>query len=203
VRPLSVIGLLDLTTFFGGHSYDTGSPPRVSTGDDGGGGIGTAHIVAVALLALVTAGLMLWLSPSGARAKLRPAAPAALMAVIVVAPLALWAASPSGGDEKSLIVERATDLSGAPELIVYLGEDDLNTLRTTNGEKAVRVECRGRDGQVILDARQRWPFVSEPGYDYPHVHQAASFEQLQRADRCRLRGTRVRLEGQVEGPVRG
>jgi hypothetical protein len=201
VRLLTVLGLLDLPTFFGGHGYDTGSSPRVSTGEDAGGGIGGVHIVAVALLALVTAGLMLWLSPPGAR--LRPAAPAALMAVIVVGPLAVWAASPSGGDEKSLIVERATDLRGAPEFIVYLGEDDLNTLDTTNGKRAVRVQCRGRDGRVILDARQRWPFVNEPGYDYPHVHQAATLEQLQRADRCRLRGTHVRLEGQVEGPLRG
>jgi hypothetical protein len=203
VRPLTLLGLLDVPTFFGGHGYDTGNSPRVSTGDDQEGGIGTTHIVAVALLGLVTAGLMLWLSPSGARARLRPAAPAALMAVIVVGPLVLWAASPSGGDEKSLIVERATDLRGAPEFIVYLGEDDLNNLDTTHGKRAVRVQCRGRDGRVILDARQRWPFVNEPGYDYPHVHQAASLEQLQSADRCRLRGTRVRLEGQVEGPLRG
>ena len=108
-----------------------------------------------------------------------------------------------GGDQKSLIVERATGMTGAPEFIVYLGEDDVNTLDTTNGKRAVRVECLGRDGKVVLDARQRWPFVNEPGYDYPHVHQAASPEQLQRAERCRLRGTRVRLEGDVEGPVSG
>ena len=35
------------------------------------------------------------------------------------------------------------------------------------------MECLGRDG-LVLGARQRWPFVTEPGYDYPHVHQAAS-----------------------------
>lgn len=200
---LSLFALLDLPTIFGGHTYDTGSsPPRESVGDDGETGIGTPYVVAVLLLALVTVGLLAWLSPSKARAKLKPAAPAALMAVIIVAPLALWAGS-SGGDEKSLLVERATGVTGAPEFIVYLGEDDLNTLDTTNGKRAVRVECLGRDGKVVLDARQRWPFVNEPGYDYPHVHQAASPEQLQRAERCRLRGTRVRLEGDVEGPVGG
>ena len=76
----------------------------------------------------------------------------------------------------------------------------MNTLETTDGRRAVRIECFDRDGQVILDAEQRWPFrVNEAGYDYPHVHQAATREQLQQADRCELRGTRVRLEADVKG----
>jgi hypothetical protein len=185
----------------GGHSgYGTALSGRESGGDDGEGGIGMASIVAVLLLALVTAGLLVWLNPSSAKAKLKSVAPAALISIFMAAPLLVWAGS-SGGDEKSLIVERATSLTGAPELIVSLGDEDLNTLGTTDGKGAVRVECLGREGQVVLTAEQRWPFINEPGYDYPHVHQAASRKQLQQADTCRLRGTRVRLEADVKGAL--
>jgi hypothetical protein len=85
---------------------------------------------------------------------------------------------------------------------VSLGEDDLNTLDTTHGRRAVRVQCVGRTGQTVVDATQRWPFIYEKGYEYPHIHQPASREQVQRADRCRVRGTRVRLEASVEGALR-
>lgn len=122
------------------------------------------------------------------------------MGVAIATPLVLWAAS-SGGVEQSLIVERATGLTGAPELLVNLTDEDLNKLQTTRGRRAVRVECLGRGGQVVLDAKQRWPFINEPGYDYPHVHQRATRDQLVRADRCRLRGTRIRLEADVEGAL--
>ena len=197
----SVLSLLDLPTVFGGHTYDVGgSSVRESHGDDGGGGIGTASIVGVLAVVLVTVGVLALLDPSSARRKLKSAAPAALMGVVIAMPLVLWAAS-SGGVEKGLIVERATDLPGGPELLVNLVDEDLNKLHTTSGRRAVRVECLGRDGQVVLDVRQKWPFITEPGYDYPHVHQRATREQLVQAERCRLRGTRVRLEADVEGAL--
>jgi hypothetical protein len=79
----------------------------------------------------------------------------------------------------------------------------LNTLNATNGKRTVRVECLGRGGQAVLDAKQKWPFVKEPGYDFPHAHQAASPEQVQRADRCRVTGTGVTLEADVEGALTG
>lgn len=196
----SVLSLLDFPTLFGGHTYDTGaSSPRDSDGG-GPGGIGTVSIVAVLVVTLVTVGLLASLNPSSARSKVRSAGPAALMGVAIATPLVLWAAS-SGGVEQSLIVERATGLTGAPELLVNLTDEDLNKLQTTRGRRAVRVECLGRGGQVVLDAKQRWPFINEPGYDYPHVHQRATRDQLVRADRCRLRGTRIRLEADVEGAL--
>lgn len=197
----SVFSLLDLPTVIGGHTYDIGaSSSRESGGDDGGGGIGTASIIAVLAVVFVTVGVLVSLNPTSARRKARSAAPAALMAVIVAMPLVLWAAS-SGGVEQGLIVERATDLPGGPELLVNLADKDLNKLQTTRGRKAVRVECLGRGGEVVLHARQRWPFIKEPGYDYPHVHQRATREQLIRVERCRLRGTRIRLEADVEGAL--
>lgn len=197
----SVFSLLDLPTVIGGHTYDIGaSSSRESGGDDGGGGIGTASIIAVLAVLFVTVGVLVSLNPTSARRKARSAAPAALMVVIVAMPLVLWAAS-SGGVEQGLIVERATDLPGGPELLVNLADKNLNKLQMTRGRRAVRVECLGRGGEVVLDARQRWPFITEPGYDYPHVHQRATREQLVQAERCRLRGTRVRLEADVEGAL--
>jgi hypothetical protein len=197
----SVFSLLDLPTVIGGHTYDIGSSSsRESGGGDGGGGIGTASIIAVLAVVLVTVGVLASLNPSSARRKARSAAPAALMVVIVAMPLVLWAAS-SGGVEQSLIVERATDLPGGPELLVNLADKDLNKLQMTRGRRAVRVECLGGGGEVVIDARQKWPFINEPGYDYPHVHQRATREQLIRVERCRLRGTRIRLEADVEGAL--
>jgi hypothetical protein len=198
---LAVFALLDFPFILGGHLYDVGGSPRGEPrGDDEAGGIGMASLIAVLIVTLVAVGLLVWLSPSSAGRKLKALAPMALP-VAVAAPLILWAAT-SGGDEKSLIVERATGLSGAPELIISLGDQGLNTLETTNGKRAVRVQCLGREGHVVLDAKLRWPFIiSERGYDSPHVHQSASAEQVRRADRCRLRGTRSRLEADVEGAL--
>jgi hypothetical protein len=201
-RLLFVLALDFLPTILAGHGYDVGgSSRRESDGDDGVAGLSTTWILAAGGLALVTAGLLVWLNP-GASKRLKTAAPTALIAAIIAAPLVAWTAS-AGGDEKTknLMVERSTALTGGPELLISLGEDDLNTLKTTNGKRAVRVECVDRDGRVVIDAKKKWPFVGERGYDYPHVHQVTSREQVQRADSCRLRGTRVLLQANVKGAL--
>jgi hypothetical protein len=190
--------LLD-SLVLGGHS-GYGTSLRESSGDDGGGGIGTAWIVAVLLLAAVTVGLLVLADPAGGKARLKRVAPLGLMGVFIATPLAFWAAS-SGGAEQGLIVERATTPAGVPELIVYLADKDVNELRTTKGRKAVRVECLGPEGHVVLRAKRRWPFINDPGYDYPNIPQRASAEDVRRVERCRLRGTRVPLEADVEGEL--
>jgi hypothetical protein len=197
--------LLDVPFIEAGHQYDFRDvPPGESSGEGGGGGIGTVWIVAVGLLALVVVALFVSLNPSKAIARLKAVAPKALILVVIAVPLIAWAASSGGDEQQSLVVERWTNDAGAPELIIWLGEKDLNTLETTNGKRTVQVECVGRDGQVVLDAEQTWPFVdNEAGYDAPHAHQPASREQLQRADRCRLLGTRVQLETDVTGALTG
>jgi hypothetical protein len=193
--------LIDLPSIEAGHQYDFNDvPPGESSGGSDEGGIGTPWIIGVIVLALVAVAVLVSLNPSKAIVRLKAVAPKALILIVIAVPLIAWAASSSGDEQQSLIVERWTNDAGASELIVSLGEKDLNTLETTNGNRTVRLECVGRDGELVLDAEQRWPFVDgEPGYDSPHAHQAASREQLQRADRCRLRGTRVHLEADVKG----
>lgn len=182
----------------GGHS-GYGTALRESDGDDGGGGIPTVSIVIVFLLAVVTVALLAGSSP---RLKLKRFAPGVLLVVMMATPLLVWAGT-SGGDEKTFIVERAIGRTGAPEFILSLGESELNALETTGGKRSVRVECLGRQGQVVLVAKRRWPFRNERGYEYPHTHQRATPEQVRRADRCRLKGTRVPLEADVEGALTG
>jgi hypothetical protein len=183
----------------GGHT-GYGKELRESTGETGEGGIGVPWILALVLLAGGTAGLLIWLSPS-ARAKLKKVGPGVLIAAVMATPLIVWATT-SAGDDKILIVERATSRAGTPELIVSLSEDDQNNLETTNGKRAVRVTCHDREGDVVLEGNQTWPFKNERGYDYPHAHQAATSEQLRRAERCRLEGPRVPLVAEVEGAER-
>ncbi len=187
-----------------GHGYDVGgsTPAGGGDGSDDEGGITTTWVLAVSAVVVVTAAILVGLDPSAAKAKLRGVVPKAVLLVIIALPLIAWTATSSGGgDDPNLIVERAIGLDGRPELLVSLGEDDLNTLEATAGKKAVRLECVGPEGRVVVAAEQEWPFIDEPGYDYPHAHQPASREQLQQADRCRLQGTDVRLEADVEGPL--
>jgi hypothetical protein len=192
--------LLDyLPTVFAGHGLDVGGSGGDSGGGGGDGGISTVWIIAVVALGLITIGLLAWLNPSGART-LRSIAPKALIAVLIAAPLVAWTVSSRGG-EPNLLVERWIALNGKPELIVSLGKDELNTLATTNGERVVGVRCVDDEGEVVLAGEQKWPFLEEAGYDYPHAHQPGSRDQLQRADSCRLQGTHVRLEADVEGTL--
>jgi hypothetical protein len=194
-----------LTTVLAGHGYDVGgSTRRESDGDDEIAGLSMTWIMAAGGLALVTAGLLVWTSPEArarlARVRWKAVAPKAVIVVIIAAPLVAWTAT-SGEDEKSpdLRVQRSTALTGAPELLVSLGEDDLNRPQTTGGKRAVRIVCVDRDRRVVLDVKKRWPFANELGYDYPHTHLVTSRAQVQRAQRCRVQGTRVRLEADVEG----
>jgi hypothetical protein len=212
--PFVFSTLLDSILVLAGHGDSiTGNPmPGGESSSEDGGGIAPAAIVGVLLLAVVVVGLLVWLNrqeqESGDEVAVRAPrsrsiAPAALIAAVIAAPLIMWTASSGGDDEKSLIVERWTNDKGAPELIVSLVEDDLNTLKATKGRRTVRLSCVGRQGQAVLDSEPKWPFITEAGYDYPHVHQAATSEQVQRADSCRLRADDLSLEADVEGALTG
>jgi hypothetical protein len=198
----SILEQFDFPSILAGHGYDVGTDPRGDSSGGSGeeGGIPVLWILAGVLLTVVTVGLLVSLNPAGSLAKLKSHGAKALILVVIAAPLIAWTAS-SGGGPESLIVERWTTAAGKPELIVSLREDDLNELETTDGKRVVGFVCVGGDGQVVVDAKQKWPlpYVNERGYRYPHAHQAASQDQVLQADSCRLRGTTVRLEADVKG----
>ena len=128
---------------------------------------------------------------------LRRYAPAIVIVTLVAAPLAIWAATSGGsgdGDREGLIAERGVSLTGAPELILSIA----GPAEVTSGASSVRVECTDKDGNVIVKAEQPWPFIEEPGFPYPHVHQGDDAEKIEGARRCRVLGTNRRLEAAVQ-----
>jgi hypothetical protein len=208
---LSFFSTLDFTLVLAGHGDSiTGNYPTGGSGStDDSGGIGTAPIVIVILLAVVTVGVLVWLNRqekgAGDQAPARPLnlkalAPFGFLVAVIAAPLVMWTAS-SGGDDRTMIVERSTSVKGDPEFLIALVKKDLNKLDLTNGKRTVRVECVDRDGRMLVAADQKWPFVIERGYDYAHAHQPATAEQVQRAVRCRLIGTSEKLEADVKGAL--
>jgi len=128
---------------------------------------------------------------------LRRHAPVIVIVLLVVAPLAIWAATSGGssdGDKEGLIVERGVSTTGAPELIVSIAGD----VNVTSGASSVTIECVDKDGKVLIKGTQPWPFIEEPGYPYAHVHQADSPEKVEGARRCRVLGTDTSLESEVQ-----
>ncbi len=196
-----LLAQVDLPWIVAGHGYDVGAgAPRGGSGaEDEEREIGTRWIVAAVLVALIAAGALVALDPSAARRKLSRLGPRALILVLITAPLVVWTASAGGGDDP-LTVERMFDVDGKPELLVALGDEKLNTLAMTDGKSAVRIECVGRDGDVVVASTHRWPFlIDEVGFDTPHAHQPGSRDDVERVDRCRLLGTREQFEAAVKG----
>jgi hypothetical protein len=210
--PFDFSTLLDSALVLAGHGDSvTGNPmPGGDSSSEDGGGIATAAIVGVALLGLAVVAMLVWLNrqerEEGAgevarqAPKRRAVAPIALIAAVIAAPLIVWTASSGGDDDPSLIVERWTNDQGNPELIVSVPEQELSTL---NGKQPFRVRCTDSDGEPLLNENLARPFITEAGYEYPHVHQAATSEQVQRADECRLRRGRIALEADVSGALTG
>jgi hypothetical protein len=128
---------------------------------------------------------------------LRRYAPVIVILVLVAAPLTIWAATSGGSgdeDKQGLIAERGVSVTGAPELVLSIAGD----VQVTTGESSVRIECMDKDGDVIVKGTQPWPFIEEPGFPYPHVHQTDSAEKIEGARRCRVLGTDTRLEAEVQ-----
>jgi hypothetical protein len=123
--------------------------------------------------------------------------PILLIAFLVVTPLAIWAATSGGSKngDKPLLAERSVGLAGEPELLLSLTSSDVEV---TNASTAVRIQCLDATGKVIINGTQPWPFVSEPGYNLAHVHQAADANKVEQARRCRVLGTNKKLEAEVK-----
>jgi hypothetical protein len=131
------------------------------------------------------------------RFDLRRHAPVVVIVLLVVGPLAIWAATSGGSgdaDKKGLVVERGVSLTGAQELVVSIAGD----AQVTTGATSVRIECDDSNGRPIIKTTQPWPFINEPGYPYPHAHVADKPENVEGSRRCRVLGTDTRLEGKVQ-----
>ena len=193
--------LVDLPSIVAGHGYDVGRESSVQSGVQAeDGGIGTLWIIGGVILLVVVLGLLVSISPKGGRARLKRLAPKAAILVVIAAPLIAWTASSGGAQERSLIVERWINDAGFPELIVSLGDPDLNDARTTSSRGSVRLMCTDDNDNVVIKAEQKWPFITEDGYKYPHAHQKAQDrEQLEQVERCSLNGSGFQLEADVEG----
>ena len=132
-------------------------------------------------------------SVTGARA-----GPVVLVVLLVVTPLAIWAATSGGGDDaapQGLIVERAMGgFRTEPELLISIAD---RSVAATRRDAMVRLRCVDATGKVVVSGTHPWPFVVEAGYDLPHTHQPAAPDELERVRRCRLLGTSKRLEAEV------
>jgi hypothetical protein len=121
--------------------------------------------------------------------------------VAVAVPLVVLALASGGGEESdepdtaSIKVERAR---GLPEIVVYVEDPDLNVPETARGRKRVTVECLNTADAVIYGRGYAWPFTdTDNGLLDPHVHLEMAPGQLDRVSRCRVTGTRPRLEGRL------
>jgi hypothetical protein len=123
-------------------------------------------------------------------------APLLLIALLVITPLAIWAATSGGSDDdkRTFYVERAVGLNGEPELLLTVDDPDV---QVPNGRTTVEVECTDAAGKPIVKGTQPWPFPPEQGFA-PHAHVAASPDEVERARRCRVIGTSKRLVANVQ-----
>ena len=88
---------------------------------------------------------------------------AVLLAVSV--PLVVIAAAGGGSDEDAVASGLRVEPSpqGAPGVVIYLENRDVNELETNHGNRSVTVECTDMGGTVVFRSRERWPFSDTDG----------------------------------------
>jgi hypothetical protein len=124
-------------------------------------------------------------------------APVLLIALLVVTPLAIWAATSGGSSDKKdklFYVERAVGLTGGPELLITVDDP---SVEVTSGADNVEVLCTDAKSKVIVRSTQLWPFPLEQGYP-PHAHVAAAPEKVELARKCAVTGTNKKLSAPVQ-----
>jgi hypothetical protein len=134
------------------------------------------------------------------RERLRTVGLAAALAALVLVPLAIWGATSLSDEESTeLRVETVAAEGGEPEIVVSLPGDDLNEPETVDGNRSVGLECLDATGAVEFRVEHLFPFTdTDGGTSPPHVHQQVSRRQLAAIERCRLDGTSVELEGELD-----
>jgi hypothetical protein len=121
--------------------------------------------------------------------------PVLAIGALIVAPVAIWAAT-SGGSDNKLRIDQGVSAIGEPEIVVNVPKN-LNTPAEANNSANVTLICVDGSGDTVLSNPEDWPFIEEPGYPLPHVHQPVTPRQLQRIAKCRLEGTKTKLEGEL------
>jgi hypothetical protein len=131
----------------------------------------------------------------GRRLDARTIIPALAVLALIVVPILIWATS-SGGSDNELRIDESVSATGSPEIVVNV-PTKLNTPEEANNSSNVKLTCVDGGGKTVLATDQDWPFINEPGYPLPHQHQPVTPSQLQRIAKCRLDGTKTKLEGNL------
>jgi hypothetical protein len=126
---------------------------------------------------------------------LRTIIPAVAVLTLIVVPILIWATT-SGGSDEGLRIDEGVSVTGGPEIVVNVPKDK-NTPDETSNSSNVKLICVDASGDTVLAADQDWPFINEPGYDLPHAHQSVTAQQLQEIAKCRIDGTKTKLEGDL------
>jgi hypothetical protein len=122
---------------------------------------------------------------------------AAILAVLVVGILLVAVLGGGSSDEEyALKVERMPGAPGTEELVVSV-PDAVNAARVARDKPTVGLVCFDGRHRVVLRKRHPWPFVDEPGYALPHIHEPASPQVLRVIASCKLTGTTIPLEGEL------
>ena len=121
--------------------------------------------------------------------------PALAILALIVVPILIWAAT-SGGSDNKLRIDQGVSVYGEPEIVVNVPKK-LNTPAETNNSANVKLICVDANGGTVIATDQDWPFINEPGYPYPHIHQPVTPKQLQRIAKCRVEGTKTKLQGNL------
>jgi hypothetical protein len=125
----------------------------------------------------------------------KTALPALAILAVIVVPILIWAGT-SGGSNDQLRIDQGVSLVGEPEIVVNV-PIKLNNPAEANNSANVRLVCADGGGTTVLATTQPWPFINEPGYPYPHIHQPVTPAQLQAIAKCRVEGTKTKLEGNL------
>jgi hypothetical protein len=123
----------------------------------------------------------------------------AILALIVV-PVLLWAAS-SGGSGNKLRIDQGVNVYGSPEIVVNVPKK-MNFASEATTPNRVQLICVDSGGGTVLHTPQPWPFIIEPGYPLPHIHQPVTPAQMQKIATCRLEGTKSKFEGPLRRNTR-
>jgi hypothetical protein len=120
--------------------------------------------------------------------------PAILVAAVIIVPVAIWAAGSGGSDDDLRVEQNVSAITGGPEIVVAIPRKYNNMAETQNKANVVLV-CFDSGGKKLFETNEDWPFIEEPGYDRPHIHQAVSDSQLKALATCTVRGMTHMLTG--------